>query len=60
MTAIQILRLTDSVTGRVAAVRIEPECSALPVGQLLDHYVKTATADDRLLRARCVTVEWTG
>ena len=35
-----LLRVTDLVTGRFFAIRIEPDESALAIGQMLDRYVK--------------------
>ena len=35
-----LLRITDLVTGRLMAVRMEPEDSGLAVGEMLDRYLK--------------------
>lgn len=49
----RILQLTDTVSGRRCAVRIDPEDSALPLGPLLERYLKepdlpTLLADKRI------------
>ena len=49
-----LLRITDLVTGRYMAVRMEPEESGLAVGEMLDRYVKHADGE-RLLAERRIT-----
>ena len=50
-----LLQLTDAITGRRCAVRVDPEEAALPLSGLLDRYVKHFPA--RLLEEGRVTVE---
>ncbi len=47
-----LLRITDLVTGRFFAVRIEPDESALAVGQLLDRYVRDPDVEALLAKRR--------
>ncbi len=47
-----LLRITDLVTGRSMAVRIQPEESRLAAGDLLDRYVKHADVVDLLAEQR--------
>ncbi len=49
-----ILQLADSLTGRKAALRIDPSDGPLSLRQLLDKYVRNCPAD-RLLRAGAIT-----
>ena len=51
-----LLQLTDAITGRRCAVRIDPEAAALPLSGLLDKYVKHFPAR-RLIEEGRVTVE---
>ncbi len=51
-----LLRVTDLVTGRYFAVRIRPDEAGLPVGEMLDRYVKNPDVD-ALLAERRMTVE---
>ena len=47
-----LLRITDLVTGRFFAVRIEPNESGLAVGQMLDRYLKGADIEALLAERR--------
>ena len=47
-----LLRITDLVTGRSFAVRIEPDESGLAVGQMLDRYLKGADVGALLAERR--------
>ena len=47
-----LLRITDLVTGRFFAVRIEPDESALAIGQMLDRYLKGADIEALLAERR--------
>ena len=51
-----LLQLTDAITGRRCAVRIDPEAAALPLSGLLDRYVRHFPARMLLEEGR-VTVE---
>ena len=51
-----LLQLTDAITGRRCAVRVDPEAAALPLSGLLDRYVRHFPAR-RLLEEGRVTVE---
>ena len=51
-----LLQLTDAITGRRCAVRIDPEAAALPLSGLLDRYLKHFPAR-RLIEEGRVTVE---
>ena len=47
-----LLRITDLVTGRYAAVRMEPEESGLAVGEMLDRYLQDADVATLLAERR--------
>ena len=47
-----LLRITDLVTGRYTAVRMEPEEDRLAVGEMLDRYVKSPDAESLLAEQR--------
>lgn len=49
-----VLQLTDSLTGRYAAVRIDPSDERLTLGDLLDKYLKHAPLE-RLIAERRIT-----
>ncbi len=48
----ELLQMTDLVTGRRAAVRMEPGESALPFREMLDRYVKRPDLDRLLAQGR--------
>ena len=53
-----ILRITDSVSGRTAALRLDcPADHEAPLGRLLKRYLRDAPNDDRLIRTGAVTAE---
>ena len=53
-----ILRITDSVSGRTAALRLDcPADHGAPLGRLLERYLRDAPNDDRLIRTGAVTAE---
>ena len=47
-----VLRITDDVTGRRAAVRVDPDHAALPLRDLLDLYVKRPDIERLLAEGR--------
>ena len=47
-----LLRITDLVTGRYMAVRMEPEEAGLTVGEMLDRYVKRLDAEALVAQQR--------
>ena len=53
-----ILRITDSVSGRTAALRLDcPADHEAPLGRLLERYLRDAPNGDRLLRTGAVTTD---
>ena len=53
-----ILRITDAVSGRTAALRLD--CTAdhgAPLGRLLERYLRDAPNDERLIRTGAVTTD---
>ncbi len=53
-----ILRITDTVSGRNAALRLDdPAARSAPLGRLLDRYLRNTPNDDRLIRARAITAD---
>ena len=53
-----ILRITDTVSGRTAALRLDdPADREAPLGCLLERYLRNAPDDDGLLRAGAITTE---
>lgn len=53
-----ILRITDSVSGRTAALRLDgPTDRETPLGRLLERHLRDAPNDDRLIRTGAVTTD---
>ena len=53
-----ILRITDAVSGRNAALRLDDaDARSAPLGRLLDRYLRNAPNDDRLIRTRAITAD---
>ena len=53
-----ILRITDNVSGRTAALRLDdPADQEASLGCLLDRYLKNAPNDDRLIRTGAITTD---
>lgn len=53
-----ILRITDTVSARTAALRLDdPADREAPLGCLLERYLKNAPDDDRLLRGGAITTD---
>ena len=53
-----ILRITDSVSGRTAALRLDcPADREAPLGRLLERYLRDAPNDGRLIRTGAVTAD---
>ena len=53
-----ILRITDTVSGRTAALRLDdPADREAPLGCLLERYLRNAPDDDRLLHAGAITTD---
>ena len=53
-----ILRITDTVSGRSAALRLDdPADRAAPLGSLLERYLRNAPNDDRLVRTGAIAAD---
>ena len=53
-----ILRITDTVSGRNAALRLDdPDARSAPLGRLLERYLRNAPNDDRLMRTRAIAAD---
>ena len=51
-----ILRITDTVSGRTAALRLDdPADQEAPLGCLLERYLKNVPNDDQLIRTGAIT-----
>jgi hypothetical protein len=58
MTPSLILRITDTISGRTAALRLDdPAAPEAPLGCLLERYLKDAPNDDRLMRTGAVATD---
>ena len=53
-----ILRITDTVSGRTAALRLDDSADQeAPLGCLLEHYLRQAPNGDRLIRTGAITTD---